>query len=138
MRILAATIVISLAAVARMRAENSLPPVNTHPTEQIPAQHIRVAASREQFDVPPKFISGAAPIYPITRLRLGEAGYAVIRFTVDEAGHTRDFQIVTTSYPYFAKHAIAAVQKWQFQPAMEHGGPVSCRIEAPFFYRVAR
>jgi len=89
-----------------------------------------------QYDVPPKLISGAAPTYPITRLRRREPGYARITFVVDETGHTRDFKVVKTSYPYFASHAILAVQKWRYQPATKGGRPVSCRIGVPFHYNV--
>ena len=88
--------------------------------------------------MPPKLISGAAPIYPITRLRLGEPGYAEIAFTIDEYGHTRDFSVLKTSYPYFASHSIAAIQKWQFEPASKNGGPVSCRLRIPFRYQPRR
>jgi TonB family protein len=72
-----------------------------------------------QCDVPPKFISRAAPIYPISRLRRGESGYADIVFTVDKTGHTRDFNVWKTTYLYFANHAILAVQNWRFQPSFK-------------------
>jgi TonB family protein len=88
-----------------------------------------------QCDVPPKFISGAAPIYPISRLRRGESGYADIVFRVDETGHTRDFNVLKTTYLYFANHAILAVQNWRFQPAFKNLHPVPCRVRVPFTYR---
>jgi TonB family protein len=88
-----------------------------------------------QYDVPPKFISGPAPVYPSSRLRQRESGYADIVFTVDESGHTRDFHAVKTSYLYFANHAILAVKDWRFQPATKNGHPVSCRLRIPFTYR---
>jgi outer membrane biosynthesis protein TonB len=70
---------------------------------------MQVIGKASQFDVPPKLVSGAAPTYSITRLRRGESGYAKITFTIDEYGHTRDFSVLKTSYPYFASHAIAAM-----------------------------
>jgi protein TonB len=88
-----------------------------------------------QYDVPPRFISGPAPIYPTSRLRNRESGYADIVFTVDASGHTRDFRAVKTSYLYFANHAILAVQDWRFQPATKNGRAVSCRLRIPFTYR---
>lgn len=91
-----------------------------------------------QPNVPPKLISGAAPVYPITRLRLGESGYAEIAFTIDEYGHTRDFSVLKTSYPYFASRAIAVMQKWQFKPVSKNGHPVSCRARIPFTYQPHR
>jgi len=96
---------------------------------------IQMVRNTSQADVPPKLISGAAPIYPITRLRRGESGYADIMCTVDETGHTRDFRVVDTSYQYFANHGILAVQNWRFQPATKNGNPVPCRVRIPFKYR---
>jgi TonB family protein len=88
-----------------------------------------------QYDVPPKFIVGDAPVYPPSRRKLKESGYALIEFTVDERGHTRDFRMVKTTYLYFANHGILAIQNWRFQPAKKNGQPVPCRIRIPFTYR---
>lgn len=136
MRVFVFALLIADAIAGHARAGNPLPPVNTRPNSQIRPHELPVVGPRSQFDVAPKFISGTAPIYPITRLRLREPGFAVIRFTVDESGHTRDFQVMKTNYPFFASHAIAAVQKWRFRPATKKGRPVSCRVETPFFYQV--
>lgn len=100
----------------------------------MPASHMQFGKSW-QYDVPPKFISGPAPIYPPSRLRQRESGYADIAFTVDESGHTRDFHVVKTSYVYFANHAILAMQDWRFRPATRNGRPVSCRLRIPFTYQ---
>jgi TonB family protein len=86
-------------------------------------------------DTPPKLIRGAAPIYPITQLQQHKSGAAVISFTIDEQGKTRDFKVISTDYPYFASHAILAVQQWQFEPARKNGHPVAIRLRVPFNYR---
>jgi protein TonB len=138
MRVLPLALIIALGAAHQTDAADPLPRVKTRPNSQLPTQEMPVIGSRSQFDVPPKFISGTAPIYPITRLRLREPGYAFIRFTVDENGRTRDFQVMKTNYPFFASHAIVAIEKWRFQPARKNGHPVSCRIQTPFYYRVGR
>jgi outer membrane biosynthesis protein TonB len=77
---------------------------------QYAASHQAPAAST-QYDVPPKFISGAAPSYPHTPLKLGAPGYAMISFTVDETGRTRDFRLWETNYMFFYTNAVAAIQK---------------------------
>jgi len=87
------------------------------------------------FDTPPKFISGDAPVYPISRLQRHASGYAQITCVIDETGRARDFKVIKTDYPYFASHAILAVQKWRFQPAMKHGHPVPYTIRIPFDYK---
>ena len=138
MRGLAIPLIIALATALRAQGADPLPPVHTRPNAPIPAQKMPVVGPPSEFDVAPKFISGAAPIYPITRLRLRQSGFAVTRFTVDETGHTRDFHVMKTNYPYFASHAIIAIQKWRFQPATKKGRPVSYRIQTPFYYRVGR
>lgn len=86
------------------------------------------------FDTPPRFISGHAPVYPITQVQAGHAGEATIDFTVDIEGHTTDFRVVSTTYPYFASHAILAIQKWKFEPGKKNGKPVPVRIRLPISY----
>lgn len=106
------------------------------PGQPLLAKQMQVTSPSSQYDVPPKFISGLAPHYPMSRLRLGEAGSAVVEFTVDETGKTRDWRVIKTTYSYFGNHAILAIQQWRFQPALKHGRPVSCRIRVPFVYTV--
>ena len=125
------------AAAHAARAADGERRVVARPDSPIPAQ-LQVTAPSSSFDIPPKFISGAAPIYPITRLRLREPGFAEVSFVVDETGRTRDFQVLKTNYAYFGSHAIAAVQKWRFRPATKNGRPVSCRVRVPFIYKIGR
>ena len=89
-----------------------------------------------EFDAPPKFLRGNAPNYPIRKARRGESGYAVVDFTVDESGRTRDIKVETANDPSFANQAVVAIQRWLFQPAMKKGRPVSCRIQTPIYYRM--
>jgi protein TonB len=137
-RFLALALIVMTPAMARQtQAADPLPPVNAWAGSPLPPKQMQGSGHSLECDVPPKFISGAAPIYPISRLRLREPGYAEIRFTVDETGHTRDFQVLKTNYPYFASHAIAAMRGWRFQPGTKHGRPVSCHNNrVPFTYRI--
>ena len=134
MRVL--TFVLIIVTVAAAHAAGAKPRIATRPGSPLPAKEMQAIGPSSDFEVAPKFVSGEAPIYPITRLRLREPGFAVISFAVDETGHTRDFRVLKTNYPYFAGHAIAAIQKWRFQPATKHGRPVSCRLRIPITYRV--
>jgi len=88
-----------------------------------------------QYDVPPILLSGRVPIYPITRLKRGQSGDALIAFTIDEHGIPRDFRVVQSDYPYYASHAIAAVREWRFRPALKNGKPVAVQARIPFSYR---
>jgi TonB family protein len=87
-----------------------------------------------QFDTPPKVIRSAAPIYPISQRMHYKSGNAVIAFTIDERGDTRDFKVISADYPYYASHAIHAVREWKFQPGVKNGHPVAVRIRVPFHY----
>jgi len=109
--------------------------VGVPPGQGIPVNKMQIHQRSSQYDVPPKFISGAAPIYPISRLRNRESGYADVAFTVDDTGHTRDFRVLKTTYLYFANHAILAVQNWRFKPATKNGHKVPCRLHIPFTYQ---
>lgn len=101
----------------------------------IPAARMQyMGATSHQFDIPPRFISGEAPAYPIAQLRKGNPGAAVIGFTIDEKGNTRDFVIIGATYHFFATHAIRAVQYWKFEPAKKNGKPVAAKVRVPFVY----
>lgn len=95
-----------------------------------------VDAKSYPFDVPPRFISGDAPAYPIGQLIRKSPGAAVIGFTIDEQGNARDFVIIGTTYHFFATHAIRAVQHWKFEPAKKRGKPVAVKVRAPFVYAI--
>jgi protein TonB len=138
MRVVTFSTLLLLATALALQAAGEKPGVTTRPNASLPASGMQAIGPSSAYDVPPKFISGAAPIYPITRLRLGEPGFAIISFVVDETGRTHDFRVVKTNYSFFATHAIAAIQKWRFRPATKHGRPVSCRVRIPFNYRVGR
>jgi TonB family protein len=86
--------------------------------------------------VPPRLIRGSAPMYSLPPIGWREDGFATISCTVDVTGRTRGFRVVKTSRPYFARDAIAAMEKWTFQPATKGGHAVPCEIEVPFFYRL--
>jgi TonB family protein len=90
---------------------------------RIPAARVEyVGTQSHQWDVPARFISGEGPAYPIKQW-LEDAPGAVIGFTIDEQGNTKDFVIVGSTYHFFATHAIRAVQHWKFEPAKAKGKP---------------
>ena len=134
MRVLIIIIATIAAAHQIVAAQTLSHPVGVRSGGGMPANKMQIETKSSQYDVPPKFISGPAPIYPPSRKRNRESGYADIVFTVDETGRTRDFRVLKTSYLYFANHAILAVQNWRYQPATKNGRPVSCRIRVPFNY----
>jgi TonB family protein len=108
--------------------------VGTYPGRPVSLKARPVHSS--QFDVGPKLLSGNFPDYPISRIRDSEPGYAVIEFTVDEHGVPGSFRAISWSYPYFASHAMLAVQKWRFQPGLKKGRPVPVKMRITFYYDI--
>jgi len=104
---------------------------------RIPAARMEyIGTNSHEWDVPPRFISGEAPVYPIKQWLEGAPGAAVIGFTIDEHGNTNDFVIVGSTYHFFATHAIRAVQHWKFEPAKTKGKPVAAKVRVSFVYYV--
>jgi TonB family protein len=89
---------------------------------------------RQNFDSRPKFLQGAAPVYPIRQLQLANSGETLIEFTITANGDARDFRVISTSYKSFADHAILAVQKWKWEPARKQVHLVAVRVRLPFHY----
>jgi TonB family protein len=87
-----------------------------------------------QYDVPPKFISGNAPIYPITYALHHMPGVAVVDFVIDEHGATRDIQVVSATYVSFGSHAVIAIRNWRFEPARKNGKPVAAHVQREMYF----
>lgn len=94
-------------------------------------------ATVNDVDQLPKPTSQARPAYPAELKGAKLAGEAVISFVVDETGHVRDAQSLRDTHPAFAASALAAVQRWEFQPALKDGVAVACRIEVPIVFDLA-
>ncbi len=71
-------------------------------------------------------VKGAVPVYPSSALHAHQGGWAVVAFTVDPDGRTRDVH-VTSSQPrhVFDHAAIDAVTRYRFTPAMKNGKAIS-------------
>jgi protein TonB len=135
-RIFAAVLLLTTGCAAEKSSRNA-PAADVWAGDAIrPASMQPIRHVSGDVDTPPKFISGKAPVYPISRLQRHVSGYAEISCVIDEKGRARDFKVIKTDYPYFASHAILAVQKWRFQPATKHGRPVPYTIRIPFDYSI--
>ena len=84
-------------------------------------------------DHPPKFVSGKAPVYPISMLLSGKGGRCVIEFTVGTDGKAKEFKVLSPPSK-FSDHAIIAVSSWVFEPATKDGVPVEQRLQQSFSY----
>lgn len=68
------------------------------------------------------------PVYPRTRLLAGQPGQAVIEFTIDEEGRTKDLATPVAEPAEFGGPLRAAVESWIFHPAQNDTGPVATRM----------
>jgi protein TonB len=67
------------------------------------------------------------PQYPPQAARRGLEGWVKVRFTISTSGSIKDAMVVKSSDSVFERAAIAAVNKWKYQPQMQSGKAV----EAP-------
>jgi len=64
------------------------------------------------------------PQYPPQAARKGLEGWVQVQFTISTAGSIRNAVVLKSSDSVFERAAIAAVNKWKYQPQMQEGKPV--------------
>ena len=62
------------------------------------------------------------------------SGRIIAVFTVDEEGLPQNIELAAVAPFGLGERAIAAVRKWRYKPATEHGRPISAKVveEVPF------
>lgn len=69
------------------------------------------------------------PSYPRDALRRQEEGFVIVEFTINGQGETEDISVVEAEpRGSFDNEARRAVRRWEFEPALRDGRPVSQRI----------
>ncbi|MDD5134496.1 MAG: TonB family protein [Phycisphaerae bacterium] len=93
--------------------------------DSINAADVSDALALNQVDQPPRRISGTLPAYPIWARAKKAEGMATLRFVVDIDGKVRNIEVYgVQGDERFATNAAKAVEKWQFEPAINRGAPV--------------
>jgi TonB family protein len=123
---------IVLAALLYFQAANAAEQV-TRPNSAIDPDKMAIADDPE-WDTPPKLIKGKSPIFPISLLLSGGAGKVVIQYTIGTDGKTKDFVVVSTPNQKFADHAIIAIKKWLYQPAIKANEPIETTVKQSFTF----
>jgi len=108
-------------------------PPTVRPNSDLDPQEL-LALDEAGWDVPPKLIKGKSPIFPASLLLSGVSGEVVIHYTVGVDGKTKDFEVESAPNQKFADHAIIALKKWVFSPAMMDGKAVEARISQSFTF----
>lgn len=83
----------------------------------------------EDYDEPPRLISGRAPVYPIRAAISRRTAEVLLAYTIGADGVPRDFEVLETPDEVFARHAIIAVREWRYAPAILDGQPVAVEIQ---------
>jgi TonB family protein len=75
------------------------------------------------YDVAPKPLITAAPVYPLDLLAGDVRGKATVDFAVDPYGRTHLVKVASATGPDFAAAASAMILAWTFEPAQRGGKP---------------
>lgn len=86
-----------------------------------------------------KVIQTEDPVYPAAMLNLGvTSGYASILFSVSAEGRLEDSFVTEYSDREFALASLAALQKWDFEPARVAGDAIKVVTELRFLYEAGK
>jgi TonB family protein len=85
---------------------------------------------------PPRWVTRADPEYPFALRMSGLRGNVTVEFVVDQNGRTRDVVVVSSLNPAFNESAIAAVQKWKFEPGRADGVPVNTKLRQEISFQL--
>ena len=80
----------------------------------------------------PKPVETPSPAYPSALTDSGTSGSATIDIVVKTDGTVSDARVKSADHEAFGEAALAAIQKWRFEPATVDGAPVEKRVSVPF------
>lgn len=76
-----------------------------------------------RYDTPPKPRGTVLAVYPYQELRDGVSGKAMVAFLINSHGRIQEAQATGATNPEFAGALVAAVEAFQFDPALKDGKP---------------
>jgi protein TonB len=88
--------------------------------------------------VPPRLVQNQEPEYSERARKKKISGTVVLSIIIDSAGNVRDAKVKRSLEPTLDQQAIAAVDRWQFQPATKGGEPVAVEMEVETSFRIYR
>jgi periplasmic protein TonB len=111
------------------------------PSPSPPPQQEKVAeeapVSPPRFDA--AYLNNPAPVYPNMSRRLREVGTVQLRVRVSAAGLPLEIQLAKSSgYGRLDESALAAVQKYKFQPAMRGNTALEAWVLVPVEFSLTR
>lgn len=79
-------------------------------------------------------INKVQPVYSPVARQMKVAGKVEVEATVDESGNVDSVKAITGN-PLLTQSAVAAVQKWKFEPFTENGKPAKAIVTLSFDFR---
>ena len=99
------------------------------------------AATENTDSEPPRYqaayLNNPQPPYPVMSRKLREQGSVRLNVMVNAAGEAEAVRIKSGSgFDRLDQAALAAVQKWRFVPARQHGQAVAGWVEVPIQFHL--
>jgi TonB family protein len=92
-----------------------------------------IAWAADQNYIPMKILQTDPATFPREVTALGlTTGEAHVSIQIDEAGKLTDLLVTGYSHPKFAEHAVIALKRWKYEPAMLNGKPHSATVDLAF------
>ena len=129
---------------APISSERALPPVQDAtrtppPARATASERAQRAAPALRNREPQPLASNVQPTYPRDALRAGVEGSALARIHVTPDGSVDRAELVRRSGDRSLDRAVlAAVNKWQFEPAIRNGEAVASVVQVPVDFRTDR
>lgn len=126
-------VMVLLAAAGTAAAQDTPRDVGREFTAAEYAAHNAMLAKFD-YDTPPRLLKGYVPLYPISRVMSGRTGKCVVSYTVGTDGKVSNVVGSPEDDRKMCDHAILALKRWTFSPAMRSGKVVSARMRVPISY----
>lgn len=85
---------------------------------------------------PPRVIEAVDPTYPPEEVGTGRTPIVVLHVTIDAEGRVHEAHVDDTAGEAFDREALAAIQRWRFEPARRAGSPIAARIRVELRFAV--
>lgn len=112
----------------------------TSGSPQVPVSHENLIALCDEFQIeldpaiaPGRRLQARTPTAPRDGSR---EGTACVEVTIDTEGKIVDPEVLYTTSPQFARHFLAALKGWRYEPATLDGQPVEMRTVVSATYTI--
>lgn len=91
------------------------------------------------YDRKPRALYAPRPPYPAEARNKGVEGVVVVRLRIDTRGRVVASRVVGgEAADMFADTTLSTVERWRFRPCGRDGRDVSCEVEVPVMFQMAR